>query len=337
MPKKENINKITLKLFWQQIKYHKISFFIALIALPLSIVLLNTLLPLFLSNSIGNISNKEVFNHNFILAVICGFFGAILNFVAFNALTKQEASVRSRISNYNFKQLINKDVSFFVNQKLGALTSRFIDFNNSHVQIQDLIIMQTLGLILSFSSSIIIIFTRNWQIGLIFLTFTILMLIEIFWSVNKRTKWRKQRRDLRSKTYSYIADNFTNSLLVKTFAQEKSEIKQIKKLNKKHKKTFVKDIGFVASEGSFRVALMVIIQIGLVYYASSLSVKGLISISTTIFILAYTQRLGEQIFLISRLINGFNQAFLIAEPMTKILIEENQIKEKTNAKKNKNK
>ncbi len=333
MDKQQNLTKITLKLFWQQIKKHKLSFFIALLSIPISIVTLNTLMPLFLSNSIGNISNKNNFNFNLLLAIISGTVGVILNFIGFKALTLQEASVRSRISNHNFEKIINKDMSFFINQKLGALTSRFIDFGNSHVQIQDLIIMQTLGLILGLSSTIIILFFKNWQIALLFVIFIILMTIEILWSLRKRKIWRQQRRDLRAKIYGQIADNFTNSLLVKTFAQEKTEIKKIKKLNQKHKKAFIKDIGFVSSEGSFRVALMFLVQVGLVYYSSVLVQQGLMTTATIIFILIYTQKLSKHIFILSRLINGFTQAFMIAEPMTKILIEPKQIIDIPSAKK----
>ncbi len=162
MNKSDNINKITLKLFWQQIKHHKTSFFLAFITMPVSAVFLNTLLPLFLANSVGDISNKQNFNQNLFLAIVCGSLGVILNYIAFQALVRQEASVKERLINHNFKQIINKDVSFFTNQKLGALTSRFIDFSNSQFQIQDLIIMKTLGLIMSFVSSFLIMFSRSW-------------------------------------------------------------------------------------------------------------------------------------------------------------------------------
>ncbi len=167
---------------------------------------------------------------------------------------------------------------------------------------------------------------------MVFLIFTVLMLTQIFWSINKRKKWRQQKRDVRAKIYGHIADNFTNSLLVKTFAQEKKEIRKISELNAKFKQLFIKDVGFLSTEGSVRVFLMVAIQIGLVYYASKLTISGVIGISTVIFVLAYAQRLGEQIFLVSSLINGLNQAFVNAEPLTKILISENLINDNSESK-----
>ncbi len=184
MNKSDNINKTTLKLFWQQIRHHKLSFFLALIIMPLSAVFLNTLLPLFLANAVGDITDSQSFNQNLILAIIFGGLGSLFNYIAFQALIYQEGGVKERLTKHNFKQIINKDVAFFTNQKLGALTSRFIDFSNSQTQIQDLIIMKTSGLVLSFVSSLIILSFRSWQIALAFLIFTILMLVEIFWSIN---------------------------------------------------------------------------------------------------------------------------------------------------------
>lgn len=328
----KNINIKTLQLFWQQVKKHKPSFFLTLIAMPTGAVLLDTFLPLFLSNVIGDISNNQSIYNNLTLAIFCGLFGSLFNFIAFQSLTVHEASIRSEISNKNFKQIINKDISFFTNTKLGALTSRFIDFGTSHIEMQNIILIHTSGLILSFISGIIIIFNRSMNLAIIFIIFIVLMTLEINWSINKRKIWREKRRDVRSKTYGLIADNFINSVLVKTFAKENQEIKQIEKLNEKHKHAFLKDLGFISSEGSLRVLLMAIIQIGLVYYGANLVANNQIGITTIIFILAYTQKLGSQIFLMSRLINGVNQAFINAEPLTKILSEQNHISDIKNAK-----
>lgn len=330
--KNRSINRQTIKLYWQHIKNHKTSFFLTAVCIPLSAALLDVLLPFFLSASISQaIQSLSVSKTNLILAGAAGLLGVLANFIGFKALTFQEATVQKELIENTYKNLIAKDINFFINTKLGALTSRFIDFINSEVLLRDLLVMDSIGFILSFIIGITILASQMWQLAAVFLIFIILLVLEVKWSVNKRKAWRKARRKTRSKMYGDLADSLTNSIAVKTFAGEDFEFNNLQKHTKKYRRTFMKDIGFMSTEGSVRILIMTAIQIIIVGYLIYLLSQGHLQLSVAIFILAYLQRISSQIFTIGYIIQNFDNALLDASPMTEILLSADQVKDKKGA------
>lgn len=326
-------NKHTLKLYWQQIKKYKISFFIALIAIPLAGLLIDTLLPYYFSLSIGGLTEKyqpAIWN-NLWIAVIVGIIGALLNYIGFQALTLHESKNRASLSNNTFSNLLNKDVGFFVNEKVGALTSRFIDFCRSEVGLQDILIIETLGFILSVIIGLIIVAFQSWILAATMTVLITIMILEVKWSIKKRKIPRHKRKTLGGEINGLVADAFTNNLIVKTFANEDREIKILAKNNKLFKKLFLKDVGFVATEGSTRVAIMVTIQIISVIFCTYLVFNGRMAIAMSIFVLTYMQRLASQIFKLGSILNGYDQVLLEAAPMTEMLMKENIVNDKPDA------
>lgn len=328
-----DVNKHTLKLYWRQIKKYKISFFTALFTIPISTLLVSTLLPYFLSLSIGGLVNKNqsVIWVNLWIAMSVGAIGAILNYVGFQALTIHESKNRASLSDDTFKELLNKDVGFFVNEKVGALTSRFIDFCRSEVAIADLLIIRTLGFILSIIIGLAIVALQSWILALVMAFLMTCMVVEIKWSLKKRAKPRHVRKTLTGEINGIVADAFTNNLIVKTFANEDQEIKIVSKKNRLFKELFMKDVGFVATEGSVRNALMVIIQILSIIICTFLVFNGKMEIAMAIFVLTYLQRVASQIFELSNILNGYDQALLEAAPMSEMLMKENLITDQEDA------
>lgn len=332
--KNDSINRQTIKLYWRQIRQHKTSFFLAAICIPLSDVMLEVLLPLFLSQSVSQaVQSSDLSQVTIILAIASGLLGAAMNFVGFRALTFHEATTQKELIENTYQSLVAKDINFFINTKLGALTSRFTDFVNSEVTLRDLLVMETIGFILSFAVGITILTTQMWQLALLFLVLIVFLILEVRWSINKRKDWRKARRKTRSRMYGDLADSLTNSIAVKTFAGEKSEFKNLQKHTTKYRQQYLKDIGFVSAEGSARVFIMTAIQIIIVGYLVYLLSHGRLQLSIAIFVLAYLQRISSQIFTIGHIMQNFDNALLDASPMTEILLSADQIKDKKRARK----
>ncbi|HEV7951748.1 MAG TPA: ABC transporter transmembrane domain-containing protein, partial [Candidatus Saccharimonadales bacterium] len=315
-----NTNKHTIQLYWQQIRKYKPSFFIALISIPLSALLIDTLLPYFFSQTIGGlaVSNEQAVWHNLITAAAIGLGGAALNLLGFQALIKHEGSVRTDLSDATFKNIMEKDMRFFVNEKVGALTSRYIDFVRSQVSLQDLLIIRTLGFILSITTGLVIVAMQSWPLAIMITLLIGGLVLQIKWSVKKRAPWRHERKKLIGEIHGSIADAITNNLAVKTFAGEAREIESVSKKNQRFKHLFIKDIGFFAKEGSARVAMMVLVQIGAVALCAYLVFRGDMEIAIAIFTVTYLQRISSQIFMLGDMLNGYDQALLEAAPLSDI-------------------
>ncbi len=328
-------NKHTLKLYWQQIRKYKASFFTMLILIPSAALLIDTLLPYFFSQAIGGLANnsQDTIRHSLIMASIVGIGGAILNTIGFQAMVRHEAKVRTSLGNATFARLLNKDMGFFVNEKVGALTSRYIDFVRAQVTLQDLLIIRTLGFILSVSTGLTILALQSWQLASIILVLIVVLVLQVRWSIKKRAPWRHERKILTGEIHGHVADAVTNSLTVKTFANEEPEIKALAIQNVHFEQLFVKDIGFIAFEGSVRIAIMAIVQIIAISISAVLVLNHQMGIAAAIFALTYLQRIASQIFTLGDMLNGYDQALLEAAPMSDILAGDTLINDKPNAEK----
>lgn len=326
-------NRYTLKLYWQQMRKYKISFFLALISIPLASLMIDTFLPYFFSQTIGGLasSNQATTWQNLILAASVGLSGAFMNLIGFQALTRHEANVRVSLTDATFENLMRKDMRFFVNEKVGALTSRFIDFIRSQVNLQDLLIIRTLGFILSVTTGLVIVAVQSWPLAIVIGFLIVSLLVQVKWSLKKRAPWRHERKKLTGEIHGGIADAFTNNLVVKTFAGEDFEIEAISSKNELFRNLFMKDIGFIAKEGSARVALMVIVQIVSISLCAYLVLQDQMEIALAIFALTYLQRIASQIFALGDILNGYDQALLEAAPMSDILAQTSVVNDKPNA------
>lgn len=326
-------NKHTIKLYWQQIRKYKISFFIALVSVPLSALLIDTLLPYFFSQTIGGLAsnNEHTVWFSLIIATVIGLSGAALNLVGFQALVRHEGNVRTSLSDATFRSLMEKDMRFYVNEKVGALTSRYIDFIRSQVTLQDLLIIRTLGFILSITTGLAIVTMQSWPLAVIIALLVGGLIIQIKWSVKKRAPWRHERKKLIGEIHGGIADAITNNLVVKTFAGESREIETISTKNQHFKQLFIKDIGFFAKEGSARVAMMIIVQISAVALCAYFVFHGKMDIAIAIFTLTYLQRIASQIFTLGDMLNGYDQALLEAAPLSDILAQKTVVNDSADA------
>lgn len=326
-------NKHTINLYWQQVKKHKGSFFLALITIPIAALFIDTLLPFFFSQAIGGFTsyNEGSVWHNLLLGAIIGSAGALLNYIGFQSLIYHESNVREKLTNSTFKRLIQKDMRFFVNEKVGALTSRFIDFIRSQMTLQDLLIVRTIGFALSVGVGLVIVALQSWQVAIVITLLLAVLIFQVKWSIKKRAAWRHERKELIGEIHGNIADAVTNNLVVKTFAGEQREINYIAKKNERFKALYIKDIGFVGKEGSARVGVMVILQITAISLSAYLVLHGHMQIATVIFSLTYLQRMASQLFSLGEMLNGYDQALLEAAPMSDILSRETVVNDRPHA------
>jgi len=327
-------NRNTLKIYWQHVRKYKVTFFISLFAIPASALLLDTLLPYFLSQAIGTLPGKDqaLLTSTLIAAVIVGLVGVGLNLLGFQALIRHESSVRKDLSDSVFSSLLSKDLRFFVNEKVGALTSRYIDFIRSHMSLQDLLIMRTLGFILSVGTGVVIVATHSLLVAGILVFLLVALIIQVKISLRIRAPYRQERKRLIGEIHGKVADAITNSLIVKTFAREKPEVKDVSKSNEAFRVAYMKDFKLLSIEGTGRLFIMTITQLVAISICATLVFNGELDIAIAIFTITYLQRIGSQIFSLGEMLNGYDQAMLDAAPMSDMLMRKNEIVDKPHAK-----
>jgi ATP-binding cassette subfamily B protein len=326
-------NRNTLNIYWTHVKNHKASFIISLIAVPASALLLDTLLPFYLSQAIGGLThqNEQLLTNTLILAATVGLVGALLNYIGFQALIRHESSVRKELSDSVFSSLLSKDLRFFVNEKVGSLTSRYIDFIRSHMTLQDLLIMRTLGFILSVGVGVVIVALHSLLVAAILVGLLVVLVIQVKVSLKIRKPYREKRKKVTGEIHGKVADAITNSLIVKTFAQEKSEVDNVSVANEELRVAYMKDFKLLSTEGSARLFVMTITQLIAISICATLVFHGQLDLAIAIFTITYLQRIGSQLFSLGEMLNGYDQALLDAAPMSDILMQKNEVVDRPNA------
>lgn len=304
-----------------------------LIATPAATLLLSTVLPYFLSQAVGTFaSGGEKLDHYLFWATVIGAVGVVLNFLVFQTTVRHEAVVRQELIDDTFSRIIGKDHYFFSNQKVGALTSKFIDFISAHIALQDLFIIRTLSFIISTGFGLAVIFFSAPILGFIILGLVAWLIIQIRFSLLIRKPYRHARKKLIAEINGTAADAIGSNLTVKTFAHERYERSTLKTLTETYRRAHVKDLTYHAFEGSSRLFLMAFVQIVAIAFVARLLTEGTLELGIAIFTIAYLQRLAGQLFELGDIINGYDKLFLQAAPMTEILLQENSIVDDENAK-----
>ena len=335
-PSKNNahINRETIRLYWQQIKRYKISFFAMLVCIPLSSLLLDTVLPYVLSQAVDTFTSKdtELLWQLLGLAGIVAGVGVALNFTGFQTAIAHESKVRANLAVSTLDTLLKKDAGFFANQKIGALTGRFIDFVNAHVGLQDLLIIRTLTFAFNMVVGTVLIFISTPAIGLLVLALIAGLLIQVRLSLKLRANFRNERKELIGVVNGMAADTISNNATVKTFANESYELTQNRIVNEKYRDVYRKDFRWMTAEGSMRLLTMSAVQIIAIGMMANMLIAGQIELGIAIFTVAYLQRIASQLFVLGEMVNGYDRLFLQAAPMTEMLIADEKITDAPDAK-----
>ena len=206
-------------------------------------------------------------------------------------------------------------------KKIGGLTSKFIDFINGHIGIQDLFILRTLTFALNIIIGLSLIYLRAPLVAGVIALLIIGLLIQVRVFRQMREDIRAERKRLISEVNGTAADTITNNLTVKTFAGETHEVELARQASLAYEHAHQQDFSLMSFEGSGRILFMQSFQVFAIVIIAGLLINHAMSLAIAIFTIAYLQRLSSQLFTLGELINGYDKILLQATPMTEILLE----------------
>ena len=317
------LSKLTLLQYWQHIKQYKLSFFIPLVAIPVAALMFDTVMPYWLSMAIGTFTHigSGDFSQFLLFAAIAGGVGVLLNLVGFQTIQRHEMRVYTSLAKDTLGNILQKDVGIISNQKIRALTSRFIDYDSGHIELQSLFILRTLNFLLNTIVGVGLIFWHAPWLAAAVLGLITLLLLQVKVSTYLRRTIRQERRDLRSESHGMAADILANNTTVKTFAAETTELARYDALNQRYRSAYLRDFSWLNIEGTGRLLLSVAAQISAVLIIAHLLRTGAMELGIAIFTLAYLQRIASNIFSLGELLNGYDKIFLATTPVASIVDE----------------
>lgn len=243
----------------------------------------------------------------------------VSNDKGYSELFKHEERVQTRLLEDGLRRLMNQSYRFFTEQKVGTLAGDLMNYARSYQSIMDSYFMHTNHLVVSFLVSLIVIgFIAPILLIPTILISTIMIGLNIR-SLHARAPYRNKRKALTSKLAGSIADIMGNQQLVRVFASEERESRQILHERNEIESVANKEIDIVEREAMIRQTFLYTFQLITLLMFVWLSTKGLVSIAGMIFTFTYINRSTDAIFSISGIIRQFEQAFLDAAPIVRIL------------------
>jgi ABC-type multidrug transport system fused ATPase/permease subunit len=203
--------------------------------------------------TVGTFASHDTSHMNTYLtwAAIAAGVGIVTNFIGFQTAVRHEAAVRTRLVTTSLERLLAKDHEFFANQKIGALTGKFIDFINSHIGLQDLFVIRTLSFTINLILGVVIIYMQTPLLAWIIIGLLIGLGVQIRYFRILREPIRAERKRLIAEVNGSVADTITNNLTVKTFAQEKYEVSLAQQVGRAYEHAYVRDFKWLVAEGTF--------------------------------------------------------------------------------------
>jgi ATP-binding cassette subfamily B protein len=322
----------SLRIFYRAASAHTKDFWLSLF-ISIGSVLISVVVPFFAGKVFAGIATDNPDVNKYLLFLgISSFAGLIANRVGITNFNEMLARTMADLHGKVFNRLMKRSVGYHTNNISGKLVSDAIEF----VAAFNMLTLATLNNGIPFVSvlltGIVIVYINAWQLGL-FLTLTVVITLLWAWlESRKRSALRHRRLVAQRKLTAHIADSIVNAQTVKTFAGESFEMAENGKLNNTLRDLRVRDWQRGSRSGNDRMAALLLMQFCMILLLIHLSHSHPDILATGIFAFTYTFSLTNRLFDINTLTRQIEDSFLEATPMTKMLLEDVEIKDRQGAK-----
>lgn len=330
--------KQTLKYYWEEVKKHKVSLSLILIA-TVGASAIEVAIPWFYKKIFDNLAlgySLETFDiiiQSLIFVAIFTFIRWCLQRVSGFLFNYFETRIMSDLSIKCFAYLHRHSFGYFNNNFVGSLVKRVSWFVRAFESIFDQVVFSILPLAVSMALIIGVLAYKNIYLSIGLLAWTIIFLI-ISWFFSKfKLKYDLDRNVAESSMTAVLADTITNNANVKLFNGYQREVALFtdKSEDVAKKRKFSWDL-YAIFEG-IQSFLSIILEIGIFYFAITLWRQGVITIGDFVLIQAYVFNIMEKVWSFNRILRAIYESLSDAEEMTIILNTPHETQDVLGAKK----
>lgn len=329
--KSAELNKLTTRDFLQAILPFKREALLTVL-IPVSAILNNTLLPLYIGKILAALSQHQPTDHYVITFIGIAIAGVVTNYIGYNAQFMLQPKVMSRLDERVFATLLHRSVGFHSNSISGKLITDAIAYINAWQQLSNALMLNVIPFTLNVAIGIAIVFSGSWLLGLVVLAMTTSVIVVTIMQTNATKDFRQERHEARREKIAHLSDTIINNQTVKIFAGEAQEAAHGQLLGSKLEKLRQRDWHRQARDGSRRIGVLQVFEIIFVLVVIKIVHNDPALLSIGIFTFSYALNLGNRLFDIGTLFRTVEDAYLEAGDITKILHEEPEIVDAPDAK-----
>lgn len=331
----EATTRQTLAIFRKELFRDKKTTTTFLILIPISHFLRFVATPLLVSFIIQSlIKNPENYQTALWLMLATAttmIISTLCNDKGYTLLFNHEEQVQTRLLKDGLNNLMSRSYQFFTEQKVGTLAGDLMNYSRSYTALGDAYFLNTNHLLIGFACGLIVIGILTPILLVPTVGISAILIGLNVKNVRARAPYRNERKRLTSELAGSIADIMGNQLLVRIFATESYETGRVKQERIAVEKISRKEIEIIEHESLLRQAVLYTFQLFALLLFVWLGATGRASIAGIIFTFTYLNRSTDAIFGISAIMRQYEQAFLDAAPMVKILNMPVAVTDKPNA------
>lgn len=329
--------KQTIKIYWQHIKKYGLFTFIIFITSTVTPIV-DVVVPIYLKKFFDFLAGgptpqiiKSLIGVVIAIAVLKLIQWTFRRLGGFSFVFLQ-TKIMADLDNTCFRRLHQHSFSFFNNNFVGSLVKKVTRFVNSFESLTDKIFFSFSYLFITTALILVVLFSRNVWLGLGMFAWVIVTLaLNSFFSKYKY-KYDLASSEADSANTAILADTITNHINVKLFCGYGREVDAFAESADQVRKFKAKSWNLMEIFFAINSFLMIMLEVGIMYFALILWHRGLITIGDFALIQAYILSVMDGVWQFGHLIQKTYEDFANAEEMTEILLTPQEIVDVRNAK-----
>lgn len=335
----KNNTKLTYKIFWQHIRQHKILLAVLILTITLATTFGNIAVPWYLKKFLdalvsqaGTANIRQTLIGILLMILALESISWVMWRIATFTNNYFQPKIMSDLLNTCFAYVQKHSSNFFDSTFVGSLVKKVTRFSYAFEEIADRVIWNLLPLVVNSALIFIVLARRSYLLGLIIFVW-ITAFLTLNWLLTKfKLKYDILRSKAETKTSGILADTITNQSNIKFFVGYDQEVKNFNAATEEVRelRKFTWDIG--AFIESFQGIFMIVLEIGIYYFAIGLWVKGVLTAGDFVLIQAFLINIFMRVWDFGRILRSIYERLADAEEMTIILNTPHEIVDARDAK-----
>jgi ATP-binding cassette subfamily B protein len=328
---KPNTNRETLRLFWEASKRNPRLLRLAFLY-PLGAVFINTVVPLFIGKTIASLATPGISHAQYIPELVVSVaIGLLANRFGFQSFQRYMARTLEVLHEQAFSALLSRSVGFHNNNISGKLISDVSDYVNSFMQLVNSFFAVLIPFVAILVVGSALVFSQSLMLGLVITATSAYAIVTGFRDSKRRAPIRARRLIASKNVTGHAADTIVNAQTVKTFAHETQEITEHHRLGKILSDFRYTDWAGAATTGNNRIAVLFVFQAIVLAILTQVIDNDPALLGIGIFSFSFTTTIFNRLFDVNTVVRQVEESFILAEPMTEIIIGRAEIVDATDA------
>ncbi len=337
----KNLTAQTLLIYWRHLKKYRLILIVCAIGMTAAIgpdlyspILYRRLFDQLSLDRIRNSVRTEIggiYNTVYLIG-----FTLLLSWVGWRIhswmIMKFESLVMKDLTDHCFRYIHNHSPRFFTDTFSGALVKRVNRFAAGFEDIADQVTMNMGVTVIRVIVILCILLWNNAKIGLIFLLWTIVLILFNFFFAKWKLKYDIERAEMDTEVTAHLADTIANAINLKLFASTERENKNFESTTFKHHQIRYKTWKLNLYSDSFLGLSVRALEIIVLLTAIKYWIEGKLTIGDFVFFRSYLSQLTEEVRGIGGNVRRIYETMANANEMTEILLKPHEIVDQKDSK-----